>query len=74
MRARDLIRRVVPRWLDAREALALSNLFMAASEAVWDVHEAKMVAYVSGWIPEDVPVPDFGLGQPPPSALDDLPF
>ena len=74
MRARDLIRRLVPRWLDAREALSLSNIFMAASEAVWDVHEAKMVAYVTGRNPEDDPVPFFVLGQPPPSAIDDLPF
>ena len=74
MRARDLIRRLVPSWFDAREALALSNLFMAASEAVWDVHEHKMVAYVTGTFPEDDPVPDFGLGQPPHCAIDDLPF
>ena len=72
MRARDLIRRLVPRWLDAREALALSNLFMAASEAVWDVHEVKMVAYVSGWLAEDNPIPDYGIAQP--TALDDPPF
>ena len=73
MRARDLIRLLVPRWLDARQALALSNLCMAASEAVWDVHEERMHRYLTGRAMDD-PVPDFGLGQPPPSTINDLPF
>jgi len=73
MRARDLIRRFVPRWLDAAQALALSNLCMAASEAVWDVHEDQMHRHVTGKAMDD-PVPDFGRLEPPPFGLDDLPF
>ena len=73
MRARDLIRRMVPRWLDARQALALSNLCMTASEAVWDVHEDQMYRYVTGRAVDD-PVPVFGWLEPPPFGMDDLPF
>ena len=73
MRARDLIRRMVPRWLDARQALALSNLCMAASEAVWDVHEDQMHRYVTGRAVDD-PVLVFARLEPPPCGLDDLPF
>jgi|APSaa5957512576_1039674.scaffolds.fasta_scaffold330447_2 hypothetical protein len=73
MRARDLIRRLVPRWLDARQALALSNLCMSASEAVWDVHEEKMHRYVTGRAMDD-PVYDFSKHEPRPCSLDDLPF
>jgi hypothetical protein len=73
MRARDLIRLLVPRWLDARQALALSNLCMAASEAIWDVHEDQMHRYVTGWA-VDNPAPDFGRLEPPSGGLEDLPF
>ena len=73
MRPRDLIRHLVPRWLNARQALALSNLCMAASEAVWDVHEDKMHHYLTGRAMDD-PGPVFGWDEPPPRALDDLPF
>ncbi len=73
MRARDLIRRLVPGWLDARQALALSNFCMSASEAVWDVHEDKMHRYVTGRGLDDT-VLDFGRLGPPPCGLDDLPF
>jgi len=74
MHARDLIRRLVPRWLDARQALALSSLCMAASEAVWDIYEDQMHRYITGRPIIDDPVPDFGRLEPPPCGLDDLPF
>jgi len=74
MRARDLIRRLVPRWLNARQALALSNLCMTASEAVWDVHEDKMQRLFTKRILEEEPRWELLDGDTPGSCLDDLPF
>lgn len=72
MRARDLLRRIIPTWLNARQALALSNLCMSASEAIWDVHEEKMYLYITRCsLDKLAPV---GLLNPLPDKSEDLPF
>ena len=74
MHVRELMRILVPRWLDGEQACALSGLLIEASEAVWAVHEDRICRHIlegHAQDPDPDPVQEYCDRK---EELEDLPF